>query len=64
MQIPWEIREATYWRAANPELGKRQILGGEHGRQLHILFADGTVKIYWDWKLPISEIETMSRVRE
>ena len=45
------------------ELAKCQILGG-HWRQLHVLFADGTVKIYWDYKLPLSEIETMSRVRE
>ena len=59
-----EIHEATYWHAANPELAKRQILGGEHGRQLHILFADGNVKIYWDWKMPISDIEAMSRIRE
>jgi len=29
------------------ELAKRQILGG-HGRELHNLFADGTVKTYWD----------------
>jgi len=43
---------------------EQQILGGRHRRELHILFADGTVKIYQDWKLPLSDIETMSRVRE
>jgi len=60
----WEIREATFRGALNPELGKRKILGG-HYRELHILFADGTVKRYWDDEFPpLSEIEAMSRVRE
>jgi hypothetical protein len=43
---------------------KIQILGGSHGRELHILFADGTVKTYWDGKLPLSEVEAMSRIEE
>jgi len=60
----WEIREATFLGAPNPELAKRQILG-VHGRELHILFADGTVKRYWDYEFPfLSDIEAMSRVRK
>jgi hypothetical protein len=60
----WEIHEATFWGAPNPELAKRQILG-MHGRELHILFADGTVKRYWDYEFPsLSDIEAMSRVRK
>jgi hypothetical protein len=60
----WEIRKATFWRAPNPELAKRKILGG-HWRELNILFADGIVKRYWvDEVPPLSEIEVMSRIRE
>ena len=43
---------------------EQQILGGQHRRELHILFADGAVRVFMDWKLSLSEIEAMSRVRE
>ena len=45
------------------ELAKRPVIG-VHWVELNILFADGTVKNFWHWKLPISQIEAMSRVRK
>ena len=59
-----EFRAAGFYSTRESELAKRQILGGWHGRELHILFVDGSLKTYWDEKLPISEIELMSRIKE
>ena len=63
-------KEVDYMRRKTPgeqdrlnELAKRPVIG-VHPVELNILFADGTVKNFWHWKLPISEIEAMSRVRE
>jgi len=50
--------------SANTELAKRQILGGGHRQQLHILFADGTVRVFMGWKLSPSNIKAMSRLRK
>ncbi len=58
-----EVYRDAYAYPPKTDPVKRQILGGGHGRQLHILFVDGTVKTYRDWKLPISEIESMSHIR-
>jgi len=62
----FEIRMAHYEPSADtdPELAQRQILGGEHRRELHVLFADGTVRVYGNWTLSLSELEAMSRLRE
>ena len=64
----YEIRRSGTDRDDRPpnadDLVNIQILGGSHIRELHILFADGTVKTYWDGKLPFSEIEAMSRIRK
>ena len=49
--------------SSESELDGRQIIG-THGIELNILFADGTVKKYMHWKLPMSEIEAMSRIWE
>jgi len=61
-----EGRTIHYDRGHQPynELADYQILGGNHGRELHILFVDGNVKSYWDGKWSISDIEAMSRIRE
>ena len=45
------------------ELAKRPVIG-VHSIELNVLFADGSVKNFRHWKLPILEIEAMSRVRE
>ena len=37
------------------------IIGGYHDREHHVLFADGTVKTYKNWKLPIKELQAMCR---
>ncbi|MGL4942976.1 MAG: DUF1559 domain-containing protein [Thermoguttaceae bacterium] len=52
----------TYQAEHDKAFTKRKIFGGEHGRELHLLFANGTVKTYYDWKLPVSEIEKMCQV--
>ena len=49
--------------SSESELDGRHIIG-IHGIELNILFADGTVKKYMHWKLPMSEMEAMSRIRE
>ena len=59
-----ELNITGTYRPKESALAQHQILGGKHSRQLYILFATGNVKIYWDWKLPLTEIEAMSRSRE
>lgn len=58
-RIPKEYKS---FEERNPD--KKPVIGGMHEKELHILFADGTLKTYTGWKLPISEIEAMSRIRE
>ena len=40
--------------------GKQRVVG-RHGKELHVLFADGTVKTYKNWKLPLKELASMCR---
>jgi hypothetical protein len=67
----WEIRKAYHaWelqKEYHPEKwdGKpfgQYIIGGAHYRELHVLFADGTVKTYWDYSLPLTELEKMCHI--
>jgi hypothetical protein len=61
-----QVREITLAHRTEPSstVAKRQFLGGKHQRELHILFADGTVKTFLDGELSLSEIERMSKIRE
>ncbi|MGL4942981.1 MAG: DUF1559 domain-containing protein [Thermoguttaceae bacterium] len=45
---------------SNPH--NRPVLGGYHAFEFHVLFADGSVKTYKKWKLPIAELEKMSHI--
>jgi hypothetical protein len=39
---------------------KGAVIGGEHPTEHHVLFADGTVKTYKDWKKPtVKELQAM-----
>ena len=59
-----QMRQVLKDPLPDPELSKCQIIGG-HWLELHILFADGTVKRYMNKAFPsVSKIEAMSRVRE
>ncbi|MDR0610675.1 MAG: DUF1559 domain-containing protein [Planctomycetaceae bacterium] len=44
----------------NPQ--KKPVIGYAHDKEFHVLFADGTVKTYKNWKLSISELEKMCRI--
>jgi hypothetical protein len=44
----------------NPQ--KKPVIGYTHPKEFHVLFADGTVKTYKNWKLPISELEKMCKI--
>ncbi|MGL4942972.1 MAG: DUF1559 domain-containing protein [Thermoguttaceae bacterium] len=44
----------------NPQ--HKPVIGCYHPTEFHVLFADGTVKTYKKWKLPITELEKMCQI--
>jgi hypothetical protein len=67
-EIQWEeeedrIRGDSVYPSPPSQLDKRKIIG-VHGRELDIILANGMITTYLDYKLPLSEIETMSRISE